>query len=134
MTENETMIGKAYKIADEQDVAGWVGCFNEDGTFTNESIGMTYRARKEVGIPVRIFATAFPDMHRDLQNVYVTGDVVVVELTLNGTNTGPLEVPNALIPPSGGRMKAPYCDVFRLRSGKIQSSNCYPLVTDAAWI
>ena len=79
MTENETMIRKAYKIADEQDVAGWAGCSNEDGTLTNESIGVTYRARKEVGIPVRIFATAFPDMHRDLQNVYVTGDVVVVD-------------------------------------------------------
>jgi ketosteroid isomerase-like protein len=134
MTENETMIRKAYKIADEQDVAGWAGCFNEDGTFTNESIGVTYRGRKEVGIPVRIFATAFPDMHRALQNVYVTGDVVVVELTLNGTNTGPLEAPNALMPPSGRRMKAPCCDVFRLKSGKIQSFNCYPLITDAAWI
>jgi hypothetical protein len=108
------------------------GLLQEDGTFTNESIGVTYRGRKEVGIPVKIFATAFSDMHRDLQNVYVTGDVVVVELTLNGTNTGPLEVPNALIPPSGRRMKAPCCDVFK--SGKIQSFNCYPLITDAAWI
>jgi hypothetical protein len=29
MTENETMIRKAYKIADEQDVAGWAGCFKK---------------------------------------------------------------------------------------------------------
>jgi hypothetical protein len=42
--------------------------------------------------------------------------------------------PNALIPPSGRRMKAPCCDVFRLKSGKIQAFNCYPLITDAAWI
>ena len=126
MTENETLIRKPYKIADEQDVAGWAACFNDDGTFTNESIGVTYRGRKEVGIPVRIFATAFPDMHRDLQNVYVTGDVVVVELTLNGTNTGSLEVSNALVPPSGRRMKALCYDVFRLKNAKIQSFNCYP--------
>jgi ketosteroid isomerase-like protein len=133
-SENEQIIRAAYKIADQQDVDGWAGCFAEDGTFANESIGVTYRGRKEVGIPVRIFATAFPDMHRDLQNAYVAGDVVVVELTLNGTNTGPLEVPNALLPPSGRRMKAPCCDVFRLKNGKIQSFNCYPLITDAAWI
>ena len=134
VTENERFIRKAYQIADAQNVAGWVACFNEDGTFTNESIGVTYRGRQEVGIPVEIFARAFPDMRRALQDVYVSGDVVVVELTLNGTHTGPLQVPNALIPPSGRRMKAPCCDVFRLKNGKIQSFNCYPLITDAAWI
>jgi ketosteroid isomerase-like protein len=134
ISDNETLIRQAYKIADAKDVDGWAGCFDEDGTFTNESIGVTYRGRKEVGIPVRIFATAFPDMHRDLQNVYVTGDMVIVELTLNGTQTGPLEIPNALIRPSGRRMKAPCCDVFRLKNGKIQSFNCYPLITDSAWV
>jgi ketosteroid isomerase-like protein len=30
------------------------------------------------------------------------------------------------IPPTGKRMDAPCCDVFRLRDGKIQSFNCYP--------
>ena len=133
-SENQRIIRNAYRIADEQDVEGWAACFHEDGTFTNESIGVTYRGHKEVGIPVRIFATPYPDMHRDLQNVYVTGARVIVELPLNGTNTGPLEVPNAVIPPSGMRMKAPCCDVFRLKNGKIQSFNCYPRITDSAWI
>jgi hypothetical protein len=74
LSENERFIRKAYQIADEQDIDGWASCFNEDGTFTNESIGVTYRGRKEVGIPVKIFATAFPDMHRELQRVTARGD------------------------------------------------------------
>jgi len=133
MSENERFIRNAYEIAGRPDVAGWAACFNEDGTFTDESIGVTYRGPKEVGIPVEIMATAFPDIHRELLNVYVSGDVVIVELTLNGTNTGPVKTPNGLIPASGRRMKAPCCDVFRLKNGRIQSFNCYPLMTDAAW-
>ena len=30
------------------------------------------------------------------------------------------------IQPTGKRMDAPCCDVFRLKNGKIQSFNCYP--------
>jgi hypothetical protein len=60
-TENEQFIRKAYQIADERAVNGWPACFNEDGTFTNESIGVPYRGHRKVGIPVKIFATVFPD-------------------------------------------------------------------------
>ena len=55
-------------------------------------------------------------------------DVVIVELSLNGTHKGPLELPKGIVPPSGKRMKAPCCDVFRLKNGKIQSFHCYPVV------
>jgi ketosteroid isomerase-like protein len=134
MSENERFIRNAYQIAERQDVNGWGACFNEDGTFTDESSGVTYRGRKEVGIPVEFMATAFPDIHRELLHVYVSGDVVIVELTLNGTNTGAVQTPKGLAPASGRRMKAPCCDVFRLKNGRIQAFNCYPLMNDAAWI
>jgi ketosteroid isomerase-like protein len=132
-SENERFIRNAYRVAEEEEVGAWIACFNEDGTFTDESIGVTYRGPREVGLPVTIMATAFPDIHRELISVYTSGDVVIVELTLNGTHTGPLQAPKSVIPPSGRRMKAPCCDVFRLRNGRIQTFHCYPLVTDAAW-
>ena len=123
---NEAFIRKAYQIAEKQDVPGWVDCFTEDGTFTDESIGITYRGASELGRTVEIFATAFPDMHRELYRFFSTGDIVVVELALQGTHKGPLQLPLGTIPPTGKRMNAPCCDVFRLKDGKIQSFNCYP--------
>ena len=33
------------------------------------------------------YAAAFPDMHCELYNMYYNDDVVVVELSLNGTHT-----------------------------------------------
>jgi len=126
MTASEAAIRKAYQVAEERDIAGWVNCFTEDGTFTDESINVTYRGPKELGRTVEIYATAFPDMHRDLHAFYVMGDTVIVELALQGTHKGPLELPSGTFAPTGKRMNAPCCDVFQLRNGKIQSFNCYP--------
>ena len=41
-------------------------------------------------------------------------------------NGGPLALPQGTVAPTGRRMDAPCCDVFRLKDGKIQSFNCYP--------
>ena len=126
MTINETAIRKAYQVAEDKDIPGWVDCFTKDGTFTDESIGVTYRGAKELGRTVEVYARAFPDMHRELYAFYVFGDTVVVELALQGTHKGPLELPIGVIPPTGKQMNAPCCDVFQLTNGKITSFNCYP--------
>jgi ketosteroid isomerase-like protein len=123
---NEAFIRQAYQIAENKDIPGWVKCFTDDGTFTDESINVTYRGAAELGRTVEIYAAAFPDMHRELFRFFCVGDIVVVELALQGTHNGPLQLPHFTIPPTGKRMNAPCCDVFRLKSGKIQSFNCYP--------
>ena len=103
MTPNEAAIRKAYQVAEDKDVSGFVNCFTADGTFTDESIGHTYRGPKELGRTVEIYATAFPDMHRELYAFYLIGDTVVVELALQGTHKGPLELPIGINAPTGKR-------------------------------
>ena len=88
--DNEQIIRQAYKIAENKDLEGWVAAFTDDGTFTDESIGVTYRGPDELPKTVEIYARAFPDMHRELYRMYVTGDIVVVQLALQGTHLGPL--------------------------------------------
>jgi hypothetical protein len=68
-------------------------------------------------------------MHRELYDIYVSGangDVIVVELALQGTHDGPLWLPEGILPPTGNRMNAPCCDVFRLKNGRIHLFDCYP--------
>jgi ketosteroid isomerase-like protein len=125
MTPNEAAIRKAYQVAEGKDVAAWVNCFTEEGTFTDESIGVTYRG-EELGRTVEVYAIAFPDMHRELYRFFEAGDTVVVELALQGTHKGPLALPAGTVAATGKRMDAPCCDVFRLENGNIQSFNCYP--------
>lgn len=124
----EQVVRNAYKVAEEQDVPGWNALFTEDGTFTDTSIGVTYRG-DTLGDTVEVYATAFPDMHRELFQVYVTGNIVVVQLALQGTHTGPLPTPMGVIPATGNKMDAPCCDVFEVEDGKIKRFDCYPAGT-----
>lgn len=123
---NERFIREAYLVAERKDLAGWVACFTEDGTFTDESIGVTYSGPEQLAKTVEVYARAFPDMHRELFRMFAVGDTVIVELALQGTHKGPLVLPMGTIPPTGARMDAPCCDVFQLQNGKIRSFNCYP--------
>jgi ketosteroid isomerase-like protein len=124
--DNERLIRQAYQVAEEKDIDGWVAAFTKDGTFTDESVGVTYRGPSELGEVVINYGTAFPDMHRELYRLYSTGEIVVVQLALQGTHLGPLKIPGGTIPPTGRRMDAPCCDVFELVDGKIKRFDCYP--------
>jgi ketosteroid isomerase-like protein len=124
--DNEQTVRKAYQIAEDKDLEGWVAAFTDGGTFTDESIGVTYRGPDGLPVQVENYAQAFPDMHRELYQLYVTGDIVVVQLALQGTHLGPLRLPFGTLPPTGKRMDAPCCDVFELAGGKIKRFDCYP--------
>jgi ketosteroid isomerase-like protein len=58
--------------------------------------------------------------------IYVDGNVVVVQLALQGTHDGPLQLPFGELPATGEQMDAPCCDVFELDDGKIKRFDCYP--------
>ena len=126
MNKNEEFVRSAYRIAEERNIQGWIDCFTPDGVFVDMSVQATYRGPEEVAKPVEYYGAAFSDMHRELYDVYVSGDVVAVELALQGTHDGALHLPFGMLPATGKRMDAPCCDVFRLKDGKIQRFDCYP--------
>jgi ketosteroid isomerase-like protein len=122
---NETTVRNAYAVAERKDMEGWINSFTTDGVFTDNSIGVSYRGR-DLDYPVRNYGTAFSNMHRELYHVYADGNVVVVQLALQGTNDGPLQTPFGELPATGKQMDAPCCDVFELEGGKIKRFDCYP--------
>jgi steroid delta-isomerase-like uncharacterized protein len=127
MVDNKEIIRRAYKIAEDKDIPAWVAAFTDDGVFTDQSIQVAYRGPNELGKTVENYGTAFPDMHREIYQMYASGDnIVVVQLALQGTHLGPLSLPIGIIPPTGKRMDAPCCDVFELSGDKIKRFDCYP--------
>jgi ketosteroid isomerase-like protein len=125
-SENEEIIRRAYQRAEDKDIEGWVNSFTSDGTFTDQSIGVVYSGPDELAETVENYALAFPDMHRELYRFYSTGNIVVVQLALQGTHLGPLKMPGGMLKPTGKRMDAPCADVFELLDGKIKRFDCYP--------
>src|SRR6202000_2935172 len=90
-SENEKLIRSLYAIAETKDSKLFASMFTADGYFYDVSAGVKYYGN-DIGKTVDIYATAFPDMHRELIEFYVKDDqnLVVVELTLNGNQKGPL--------------------------------------------
>jgi ketosteroid isomerase-like protein len=123
---HEEFVRHAYDVAEVRDIPGWIACFNPDAAFTDNSVGITYHAPDEVAIPVKNYGRAFSNMHRELYDIYQDGDIVVVQLALQGTHDGPLSLPEGVLRPTGNRMDAPCCDVFKLKDGRLQVFDCYP--------
>ena len=126
-TNNEQAIRHLYYVAEAktEDLKAFADCYTEDGEFIDMSSGTTYRGKAEVPKTVAIFSKAFPDMHREIHHLNVVGDIVFVELTLQGTHKGPLVLPIGTILATGKTMNAPCCDIFRLVNGKVKLFTCY---------
>jgi steroid delta-isomerase-like uncharacterized protein len=129
-SKNEKVIRDLYQNAEVKDIKAFVSLFATDGYFWDVSAGVKYYGN-DIGNTVEIYAKAFPDMHRELLEFYVKDDenVVVVELTLNGTHKGPLALPAGNIPATNKVMSTPCCDVFHLENGKVKKFHCYTAAT-----
>jgi steroid delta-isomerase-like uncharacterized protein len=124
--DNEQVVRRAYQVAEDKDMAGWVAAFTDEGSFTDESIGVTWTGPDELPEQVENYARAFPDLRRELRQLYVSGNIVVVQLALKGTHRGPLHLPAGTLPPTGKPIDAPCCSVFELADGKIKRLDSYP--------
>lgn len=127
---NEQIVRDLYQAAEVQDAKLFASMFTPDGYFWDVSAGKKYYG-EDIGLTVDIYAKAFPDMHRELLRVYVQDEqnMVMVELTLNGTHKGPLMLPSGTIPATGKTINTPCADFFLLENGKIKSFHCYTAAT-----
>ena len=121
-----SFVREAYATAERLDLEGWKSLFAGDGVFVDNSVKVTYKGPAELDYPVRQYATAFADMHRELYDLWTVGNTVFVRLALQGTHSGPLKMPFGTIPATGKKMDAPCVDIFELENGKIKKFDCYP--------
>jgi len=126
---NEQVVRRLYSFAEaaSKDTPKFLSQFSEEGYFYDVAAGKKYYGA-DIGLTVDVYAAAFPDMHRELYSLYFSDNVVIVELSLNGTHRGDLVLPPGTIAPTGKEIHAPCCDVFHLTDGKVTSFHCYVAV------
>jgi steroid delta-isomerase-like uncharacterized protein len=71
------------------------------------------------------FKQAFPDLRWEMRELIEGSDTVVVEGLFLGTNTGPMVGPWGSIPATGKRIKLPFCDIWKVRNGRIIENRIY---------
>jgi len=128
-TDTEALVRRAYHCAqgDVLNVQGFIDLFAEDGVFTGIG-GVTGRESyrgEHLGDVVVWMGQLLPDVHRELHRVTVLGDVVAIELSIQGTFTKPFESPAGAVQPTGAKLDIPTGDFWYVRDGKISEFNCY---------
>ena len=126
MRSNEEIVREAYRLAEGNtlDGDGFRALFADDGTFNDIPNSLTVRG-DEIPQALAGLAGVFPDVHRELLEVNALGDVVAVELRIQGTHLGVFPSPLGGIRPTGNRIDVPTADLWYLKDGKIERFNCY---------
>jgi hypothetical protein len=126
MLDDEKMIRELYATAegDSLDMVKFLSFFSEEGYMRDIPTGTEFRG-KEIAQAIGNIALAFPDIHREIFEVYLAENAIVVELAIQGTNMGELILPGGTVGPTGKVVDVPCCDVFRIERGKVTAFHCY---------
>ena len=69
---------------------------------------------------------AFPDGRGTVHGAYVDGNTVTLELTWEGTQSGPMRTPDGReLPPSNRRGTVKACQVMEIEDGKVKATRHY---------
>jgi SnoaL-like domain len=128
-TDTEALVRGAYHLAegDVLDVQGFIDLFAEDGVLNGiggVSGQESYRG-EQLGDVVVWMGKLFPGAHRELHRVNVLGDVVAIEVSIQGTFLGPFETPAGVIQPTAAKLDIPTADFWYVRDGKVEVFDCH---------
>ena len=74
---------------------------------------------------VAAWKSAFPDGTLTADLSAEQGDLVIAEGVFRGTHTGDLVGASGTIPPTGRRVNVKFCDLYRIREGRIYEHRVY---------
>jgi len=95
------------------------GLYNEVGT------GRQLRGKAEILPALQGWRKAMPDVNGTVTSAFASGNKVVLEVTWQGTQTGPMGGPGGTLPASGKRQTTPAAWVFEFEGDKIKESRQY---------
>ena len=95
------------------------GLYNEVGT------GRRLRGQAEILPALQGWRKAMPDVKGTVTNAVGSGNTAVLEVTWEGTQTGPMDGPGGTLPPSGKRQTTPAAWVFEFEGDKVKESRQY---------
>lgn len=104
---------------DRSSVLLGTGVYNEVGT------GRKLRGQAEILPALQGWRKAMPDVKGTVTKAVASGNTAVLEVTWQGTQTGPMDGPGGTLPPSGKSQTTPAAWVFEFEGDKIKESRQY---------
>ena len=127
--ENLAVVLRAYHDGegDSLDPQGFRDLFAADGVLNGIGgvEGQTSLRGTQLSGLIVFLSQFLPDIHRELKQITVSGNVVSIELSIQGTFLGPFQTPAGVIQPTGAKIDFPTADFWYLRNGKIEVFDCH---------
>ena len=126
---NLEVVLRAYHAGegDVLDAQGFMDLFAKDGVLNGIGgvEGQTSLRGQQLGNLILFLGQFLPDIHRQLKKITVHGDVVSIELSIQGTFLGPFDTPAGVVKPTGAKVDFPTADFWYLRNGKVEVFDCH---------
>jgi len=123
--ENAALARQIYDLWNARDIEAALEMATDDVEVTLMAFPQTLTGRIGFRRFMQRFATAFPDMKKEITNQVASGDQVISEFRLRGTHDGPLQIPTGVIPPTGRAVDLSVIEVMRIRDGKLTELRNY---------
>ncbi|HVU14883.1 MAG TPA: nuclear transport factor 2 family protein [Phototrophicaceae bacterium] len=125
LEQNIQTVRSLYDYFNQKDMAGLMSIVSDDFVLNDIALGMTWRGKQGWGEWLGIWAVSLPDAQVHVDSVTGQGNFVVAEHTGGGTQTGPLNTPSGVIPPTGKQINLSFAEFFEMRDGKIAVMRAY---------
>ena len=126
---NLAVVLRAYHAGegDVLDAQGFKDLFAADGVLNGIGgvEGQTSLRGDQLGGLIVWMGAFLPDVHRELKQITVNGDVVSIELSIQGSFLGAFETPAGVIRPTGAKIDFPTADFWYLHNGKVEVFDCH---------
>jgi steroid delta-isomerase-like uncharacterized protein len=124
-TTNASLIQSLYSIFNDRAFDRIGANVTDDYHMTNVATGEAYQGADGIRQFMEGWIGGFPDARVEISNVVLSDDGASVEFRGTGTHTETFHTPMGDIPPTGKTVDIPFCDVHRIRDGKIAESRTY---------
>ncbi|MBI2866047.1 MAG: ester cyclase [Chloroflexi bacterium] len=111
---HEALVYKVDEAINRHDVGGLVENYAPYAVMTGGYLREPIRGRESLSHQWAAIFRAFPDLCSKVQRTFESGDSILVEYAWTGTNTGPLEAPWGIIPPTGKKVSMEGVCLLRL--------------------
>ena len=122
------LVGIASGIVDAFNEGDWdrtVAPLAADSVYNELGTQRSLKGPDEIVKALQGWKQAMPDVKGTIMNSFVAGNTVTLEITWNGTQTGPMETPGGTIPPSGKSQTTPSAWVLEFEGEKVKQSRHY---------
>ena len=123
--ENLNVARKFYDVFNKHNLKEGEQFIDEKTQFVNVPFNLKGQGIEAYRQFVGGWKTAFPDSRCEVTNMVANEDTVITEFTGIGTHTGILQTPEGPIQPTGKQISIPYCEVTKIKNGKVVQSKLY---------